>query len=73
MKVEIIDSKLVVTPVTCDEETEIYALAAAWAAYQSVRFPINGEPLRCTVDDKHESDSIHQHQATDKSPLCKRQ
>lgn len=46
MKLEIIDSKLVLTPVTRVEEKEIYAIAAAWSAYQAVRFPDGGEQMK---------------------------
>lgn len=56
MLIEIIDTKLVVTPVTLDEVTEIYALAAAWTAYQTVINPISGEPLRCNEGDTSESE-----------------
>lgn len=73
MKVEIIDSKLVITPVTLGEEKKIFALAAAWIAYQSVVDPVTGEPLRCTADDKRESNSLRQHQVTENSPQCRRQ
>lgn len=46
MEIEIIDTKLIITPVTADEVKHIYALAAAWTAYDSVMNPISGEPLR---------------------------
>lgn len=62
MKIEIIDSKLIFTPVTIDEEREIYAIAAAWSAYQAVISPVSGEPLRCTEDDTSESNSPRQDQ-----------
>lgn len=48
MNIEIIDRKLIITPDTLDELTKIYALAAAYTAYNSVIYPVSGEPLRCT-------------------------
>lgn len=62
---EIIDRKLIITPSTLDEVTEIYALATAWTAFMSVISPISGEPLRCNEEDISESDSPHRPQGSE--------
>lgn len=46
MKVEVIDGKLVVSPTTADESRVIFALAAAWSAFESVLYPIMGKAVR---------------------------
>lgn len=50
MDVEIIDKRLVVTPTTHDDVRLIYAIAAAWTAFDAVICPVSGEPLRCNED-----------------------
>lgn len=56
MDVEIIDKRLVVTPTTHDDVRLIYAIAAAWTAFDAVICPVSGEPLRCNKDDTAESE-----------------
>lgn len=51
MKVEIEDGRLIVTPITEDDSRIIYALAAAYTAFDAVRYPIMGEAVRYTADD----------------------
>lgn len=63
MKIEVTDGKLVVTPISKDERPIIYALAAAWATFENVLYPVIGEALRCTQDDMPESGSSHRRQA----------
>lgn len=60
MNVEVKEGRLIVTPDTLDEERKLFALAAAYKAYEAVMFPICGEPLRCNEDDKTESNSPRQ-------------
>ena len=55
MEIELIDRKLIVTPDTLEELTEIYGLLAAFTAYRAVVSPVSGEPLRCTEDGTGES------------------
>ncbi len=43
MKVEVIDGKLVLSPTTADEGRVIFALAAAWSAFESVPLPDYGQ------------------------------
>ena len=50
MKVEIEDGRLIVTPITEEDSRIIYALAAAYAAFDAVCYPIMGEAVRCTDD-----------------------
>ena len=57
MKVELIDGKLVLSPTTADEGRVIFALAAAWTAFESVLYPVIGEPLRYREGCKTESNS----------------
>ena len=52
MKVEIKEGSLVVTPITKDEERLIFALAAAYQAFESVLYPITAQAVRCTEGDK---------------------
>lgn len=56
MDVEIIDKRLVVTPTTHDDVRLIYAIAAAWTAFDAVICPVSGEPLRCNEDGTAESE-----------------
>lgn len=46
MKVEVIDGKLVLSPTTADEGRVIFALVAAWSAFESVLYPIMGKAVR---------------------------
>lgn len=48
MKVDIEDGRLIVTPITEEDARIIYALAAAYAAFDAVCYPIMGEAVRCT-------------------------
>lgn len=50
MKVEIEDGRLIVTPITEEDSRIIYALAAAYAAFDAVCYPI-----RCLVAEDGES------------------
>lgn len=59
MDVEIIDKRLVVTPTTHDDVRLIYAIAAAWTAFDAVICPVSGEPLRCNEDGTAESELPH--------------
>lgn len=68
MEVEIIDRKLVITPLTLDELQELYALAAAWTAFMSVMRPISGEPLRCNEEDIAESGLLRRHPESEPEP-----
>lgn len=56
MDVEIIDKRLVVTPTTHDDVRLIYAIAAAWTAFDAVICPVSGEPLRCNEDGTAETE-----------------
>lgn len=59
MKVEIEDGRLIVTPITEEDARIIYALAAAYAAFDAVCYPIMGEAVRCTeVDSAQSSDAL---------------
>lgn len=61
MKVEIQDGRLIVTPITVEEERIIFAMAAAYAAFESVRFPVTEQVSRCSRDGNTQSDSPHLH------------
>ena len=50
MKVEIEDGRLIVTPITEEYSRIIYALTAAYAAFDAVCYTIMGEAVRCTDD-----------------------
>lgn len=52
MKVEIDNGRLIVTPITRDEEKLVFAMAAAFAAFEAVVSPVTGEAVRCNEDDK---------------------
>lgn len=39
MKVEIINGKLVISPIIADESRKIFALYAAWTAFEDVLYP----------------------------------
>lgn len=62
MKVEIDNGRLIVTPITRDEEKLVFAMAAAFAAFEAVAYPITGEAVRCNEDDSTQSDSSHRRQ-----------
>lgn len=47
MKVEIENGRLIVTPITREEEKLIFAMAAAFAAFEAVVSPVTGEAIRC--------------------------
>lgn len=55
MKVDIEDGRLIVTPITEEDSRIIYALAAAYAAFDAVCYPIMGEAVRCTEGDSAQS------------------
>ena len=55
MKVDIEDGRLIVTPITEEDARIIYALAAAYAAFDAVCYPIMGEAVRCTEGDSAQS------------------
>ena len=71
MDVEIIDKRLVVTPTTHDDVRLIYAIAAAWTAFDAVICPVSGEPLRCNKDDTAESELPQRGQDHEKSRIDK--
>lgn len=56
MKVEVIDGKLVLSPTTADEGRVIFALVAAWSAFESVLYPIMGKAVRYKAGRIPESD-----------------
>ena len=58
MDVEIKEGRLIVTPDTLDEERKLFALAAAYKAYEAVMLPIRGEPLRYTEDHQNDNEEI---------------
>lgn len=62
MKVEIENGRLIVTPITREEERIVFAMAAAFAAFEAVAYPITGEAVRCNEDDSTQSDSSHRRQ-----------
>lgn len=62
MDVEIKEGRLIVTPATLEEERKLFALAAAYKAYEAVMLPISGEPLRYNVGDSSESNLLQQNQ-----------
>lgn len=62
MKVEIDNGRLIVTPITRDEEKLVFAMAAAFAAFEAVVSPVTGEAVRCNEDDSTQSDSSHRRQ-----------
>lgn len=64
MKVEVIDGKLVLSPTTADEGRVIFALAAAWSAFESVLYPIMGKAVRYKAGRTPESDSSQHNQAS---------
>lgn len=47
MKVEIDNGRLIVTPITRDEEKLVFAMAAAFAAFEAVASPVTGEAVPC--------------------------
>lgn len=47
MKVEIENGRLIVTPITRDEEKLVFAMAAAFAAFEAVASPVTGEAVPC--------------------------
>ena len=52
MKGESDNGRLIVTPITRDEEKLVFAMAAAFAAFEAVVSPVTGEAVRCNEDDK---------------------
>lgn len=64
MKVEIKDSRLIVTPITLEEERIVFAMAAAFTAFESVVFPITGQAVRCNEGDSVQSAPSPLHQAS---------
>ncbi len=62
MKVEIKDNSLVITPITTEEERLIFALAAAYQAFDSVAFPVTAQAVHCIEDDKIQSALSQPHQ-----------
>lgn len=73
MKVEILGSALVITPTTTDEERLIFALAAAYKAFDSVAFPVTAQAVRYNKDDKSQLDHVQHHQGQDEKPVCTQQ
>ncbi|WP_410098399.1 hypothetical protein [Sutterella wadsworthensis] len=65
MKVEIEDGRLIVTPITEEDSRIIYALAAAYAAFDAVCYPIMGEAVRCTEGDSAQSSDALQRRASE--------
>ena len=77
MKVEIENGRLIVTPITRDEEKLVFAMAAAFAAFEAVVSPVTGEAVRCNEDDKKkmfsfDSKLIFQRFGNDKTSRLKR-
>lgn len=64
MKVEVIDGKLVLSPTNADEGRVIFALVAAWSAFESVLYPIMGKAVRYKAGRIPESDSSQHNQAS---------
>ena len=62
MKVEIENGRLIVTPITRDEEKLVFAMAAAFAAFEAVASPVTGEVVRCNEDDSEQSSSSRRDQ-----------
>ena len=60
MNVEVKEGRLIVTPDKLDEERKLFALAAAYKAYEAVMLPICGEPLHYNEGDNTESNSPRQ-------------
>lgn len=58
MNVEVKEGRLIVTPYTPDEERKLFALAAAYKAYEAVMIPISGEPLRYNEDCQNDKEEI---------------
>lgn len=65
MKVDIEDGRLIVTPITEEDARIIYALAAAYAAFDAVCYPIMGEAVRCTEGDSAQSSDVLQRRASE--------
>lgn len=62
MKVEINDGRLIVTPITREEERIVFAMAAAFTAFEAVAYPITEQVARYNEDDSTQSDSSHRRQ-----------
>nr|DAH90119.1 MAG TPA: hypothetical protein [Caudoviricetes sp.] len=55
MEVKIVDGRLIVTPITVDEEKQVAALEAAFKAFSAVMWPISEPEERASESDKEVS------------------
>lgn len=65
MKVEIKEGALIMTPVTEKEERLIFALAAAYQAFNSVLYPVTAQAVRYTEDSSTQSVPVHHHRESE--------